>query len=265
MDLGLAGRTALVTGASKGIGLATARLLASEGCDVAIVARSADALEAEAASIGEEFGVRALAVPADLSRGDEVERVWATLSGEAFDGGRPFGLPDIVVNNAGATPRGGFADIDEATWRTAWELKVFGYVAMCRLAMRDMSARGSGVIVNIIGSSGARPSADYVAGGTGNAALMALTIGLGGSSLRSGVRVVGINPGSIKTGRLVARLKYNARTQLGDESRWEELLDQTYPPGEPDHIAAAVAFLASDRSSYTSGVVLAIDGGTTAR
>jgi len=172
---------------------------------------------------------------------------------------------DIVVNNAGAIPSGSIADIDEETWRTAWDLRVHGYVNLTRHAFADMIEREHGVIVNIIGAGGEKPTPGYIAGAGGNAALMAITRALGATSLRNGVRVLGVNPGLIRTERLEQMLRTNAEARYGDAERWRELLDPKYPPGDVDHIAAAVAFLASDLSGNTTGTIVTIDGGATAR
>lgn len=254
MDLGLNGRRALVTGASMGIGLTTAETLAAEGCDVWLVARSRDLLEAAASRIRAEHGVEAHAVAADLSRSEEVDRLWAEVP-----------LPDILVNNAGAIPSGTIDAVDEETWRAAWDLKVWGFINLCRHAMADMGERGSGVIVNVIGGAGVKPTPGYIAGAGGNAALMAITQALGSTSTRRGVRVVGINPGLIHTPRLEGLMRVAAERRFGDADRWTEMLDQRFPPGKPEHIADAVAFLASDRSANTTGTVINIDGGGTAR
>lgn len=254
MDLGLKGRRALITGASMGIGLTTAETLAAEGCHVWLVARSADVLEREAGRIATQYGVEAHAAPADLSLSEEVDRLWGEVP-----------LPDILVNNAGAIPSGSIRQVDEETWREAWDLKVFGFINLCRHAMADMGERGSGVIVNVIGGAGVKPTPGYIAGAGGNAALMAITQALGSTSTRKGVRVVGINPGLIHTPRLEGLMRVAAERRFGDPDRWTELLDQRFPPGKPEHIADAVAFLASDRSANTTGAILNVDGGGTAR
>jgi NAD(P)-dependent dehydrogenase (short-subunit alcohol dehydrogenase family) len=254
MELGLQGRTALITGASKGIGRACADRLASEGCDVWLVARSGDAVAAVADVIAADHGVHAHGIAADLSLSSEVERVWHSTP--------PV---DIVVNNAGAIPSGSIADVDEETWRAAWDLKVHGYINLTRHALADMSERGSGVIVNVIGAGGEKPTPGYIAGAGGNAALMAITRALGSTSRRHGVRVVGVNPGLILTDRLETLMRTNAELRFGDAERWRELLDPKYPPGDVDHIAAAVAFLASDLSGNTTGTIITIDGGASAR
>lgn len=255
MELGLTGRTALVTGASKGIGAVVATTLAEEGCDLVLVARSAEGLERVAGEV-RAAGRQARVIAADLSQDDAVPRLWAALGDAA---------PDILVNNAGAVPSGSIADIDQARLRSAWDLKLFGYIAMCRAAHAAMTARGSGVIVNIIGAAGERPQAGYIAGAGSNAALMAVTRALGASSLAHGVRVVGINPGLIVTERLETLMRAAAGKRWDEPDRWRELLDPKVPPGQPAHIAALVAFLASDRSGNTSGTVITADGGSSAR
>jgi NAD(P)-dependent dehydrogenase (short-subunit alcohol dehydrogenase family) len=253
MDLGLGGKRALITGASKGIGRATARVLAKEGCDVHLVARTAGELEETAKAIRASTGRVATYTAMDLSVSDNVTR----LCKENSD-------IDILVNNAGAIPAGTIDSVDESTWREAWDLKVFGYINMCRATYANMRGRG-GVIINVIGTGGERPRSNYAAGAGGNAALMGLTRGLGGGSTEDGIRVVGINPGLIETDRMVTMLRVQADLKLGDAERWKELLDSVFPPGQPEHIADMVAFLASDRSSNTTGTIITIDGGQCGR
>lgn len=254
MELGLTGRIALITGASKGIGRATAECLAAEGCDLHLVARTEADLNEAADAIRAKANVNVQVWPMDLSVSDNVNRLFIDV-----------GDLDILVNNAGAIPRGSIEDVDETTWREVWDLKVFGYINMCRHAFSVMKARGGGVIINVIGAGGERVMADYAAGAGGNASLMALTRALGSTSLPHGIRVVGINPGGIETPRFETLMRSAAEKSLGDGDRWRELLDATFPPGQPEHIADMVAFLASDRSSNTTGTVITIDGGHTAR
>jgi len=172
---------------------------------------------------------------------------------------------DILVNNAGAIPGGDIAAIQEPRWREAWDLKVFGYVNTCRAAYANMKARGKGVIVNVIGAAGERPSAGYIAGSAGNASLMAFTRGLGGRSRADNIRVVAINPGLTRTDRMITLMRTWAERDLGDPKRWEEMLDADFPPAEPEEIAAMVALLASDLSASTTGTVITIDGGMSSR
>jgi NAD(P)-dependent dehydrogenase (short-subunit alcohol dehydrogenase family) len=252
MDLELSGKSALITGGSKGIGRATATLLAEEGCDVTLVARDQAALNQAADSIRAAHQVRVATIAADLSRQEEVLRVAAACDGI-----------DILVNNAGAIPPGALLDVDDATWRAAWDLKVFGFISLTRAVYRAMAAQKSGVIVNVIGAAGERLDPTYITGSTGNAALMAFTKTLGRASPADGIRVVGINPGPVSTDRLTMLLRSRAQRAYGDESRWPELCaDMAFGrPATPEEIAAAVAFLASPKSAYTSGTILTIDGG----
>jgi 3-oxoacyl-[acyl-carrier protein] reductase len=213
MDLGLRGRKALVTGASKGIGRACAEALAEEGCDVVLVSRTAADLDKARGEIAARHNVAVRTFALDLSRSQSVDR----LAAECPD-------IDILVNNAGAIPGGNIAQIDEARWREAWDLKVFGYINMTRRFYALMAARKSGVIINIIGAAGENPDFAYVAGSSGNASLMAFTRAMGGTAPRDGLRVVAINPGPVLTERLVTLTRTRARDTLGDEGRWQELM-----------------------------------------
>jgi NAD(P)-dependent dehydrogenase (short-subunit alcohol dehydrogenase family) len=174
---------------------------------------------------------------------------------------------DILVNNAGAIPGGDLLKVDEDTWRRAWDLKMFGYVNLTRQVYARMKARRSGVIVNINGSAGEKMDAAYIAGSTANAGLMAFTRALGGASHADGIRVVGINPGPISTERLISLYQQRAETLLGERSRYQELFQNLSfgRPGTAEEVANAALFLASERSAYTSGCILTIDGGLAAR
>src|SRR5438874_11628699 len=168
MGLGLRGRKALVTGASKGIGRACAEVLAEEGCDIVLVSRTAADLEAVRAKIAGEHNVAVRYYPLDLSDSRNVDR----LAAECAD-------TDLLVNNAGAIPGGNIAEIDEKRWRQTWDLKVFGYINMTRRFYALMAERQQGVIVNILGAAGANRDFNYIAGSSGNAALIAFTRAIG--------------------------------------------------------------------------------------
>ncbi len=255
MDLELAGRRALVTGASKGIGLACAVRLAQEGCSVQLAARTEATLAQAANAIDAAApgaSVRTHAV--DLSVSAEQRRL-VEAAGEI----------DILINNAGAIPAGDLASVDEETWRTAWDLKVLGYINLCRFVYPAMITRGGGVILNVIGAAAVRPQPGYIAGAVGNSGLVALTSALGSRSLRDGVRVLAVNPGLILTDRMADLLKRGARSRFDDETRWEELIPADPAPGNVEQVADVVAFLVSERASHVSGTTLAIDGGASAR
>ena len=252
MDLKLAGKHALITGGSKGIGRAAAMVLAEEGCDVTLVARDQAALDAAAEVIRGRRQVQVRTISADLSADPTVRRVVDQV-----------GEIDVLVNNAGAIPPGDVMSVDDATWRRAWDLKVFGFISFCRAIYPRMAQRRSGVIVNVIGAAGERYPHGYIAGAAGNAALMAFTRALGRQAPSDGLRVVGINPGPVTTERLVMLQRDQAAKTLGDPERWRELLAKM-PFGRaatPEEIGYAVAFLASPVSAYTSATILTIDGG----
>lgn len=256
MDLGLSGKRVLITGASQGIGEGLAETFAEEGARLWLTARSQDKLEAIAEKLRSRFKSEVTVIPLDLTAPDAVGTLVAQV-----------GAPDVLINNAGVIPGGNLFSTTDAEWRANWELKVFGYIDMCRQFYQVMKAAGGGVIINDIGNAGERYDADYIAGTTGNASLMAFTRALGGRSLDDNIRVVGVNPGPVDTTRIYKLLKRRAVDWYGDESRWEELL-ATYPlkrPAKVREIADLMAFLASDRSGYTSGAIFTVDGGIASR
>ncbi len=163
MNLELNGKSVLITGASKGIGEATAEAFAREGSStIHVTARSSALLDKLKSRIQSAHDCEVHTYPLDLT--DVAER--DNLIASAID-------VDILVNNAGAIPSGSLEVVDDAAWRQGWELKVFGYVNMCRTFYKHMADRGHGVIINNIGNSGENPDIDYIAGSSGNASLMA--------------------------------------------------------------------------------------------
>jgi NAD(P)-dependent dehydrogenase (short-subunit alcohol dehydrogenase family) len=250
MDLGLTGRRALITGASRGIGFACAMALAEEGCDVALAGRDVQRLKEAVKAIRTRYRVGVTSHATDLSVPSRQEALIDIV-----------GDVDILVNNAGAIPPGTLDELDDAAWRSAWELKVFGYINLARLLLPRMEAQGSGVIVNVIGTAALRPRPDYIAGAAGNAALVGFTQALGSRSIQHGVRVVGVHPGLIMTDRLELLMRRAAQERWGNPARWDELLPTDPPPGRAEQVADVVAFLASDRASHVSGSVIVVDGG----
>lgn len=256
MDLKLAGQSVLITGASQGIGSGIAQAFAEEGVNLHLTARSAERLEDLKRSITGEHDVDVRLHPLDLTESGACERLAAAV-----------GDVDILVNNAGVIPSGTLSEIDERNWRAGWELKVMGYINLCRIYYDRMKTQGHGVVVNNIGNSGEIFDPRYIAGTTGNASLMALTRALGGHSLDDNIRVVAVNPGPVDTDRIYSMLKKRAKDTLGDESRYEEL-QAGYPLGRPAHVHEVtdlIVFLSSYRSGYTSGVVYTVDGGISSR
>src|SRR5271156_4040125 len=256
MELGLRGKKALVTGASKGIGRACAEVLAEEGCDVVLVSRTATDLEAARAGIVAKPNVAVRFYPLDLSDSRNVDR----LADECAD-------TEILINNAGAIPGGNIDAIDEARWRTAWDLKVFGYINMTRRFYGLMRERKKGVIINILGAAGENPDFDYVAGSSGNASLMAFPRAMGGTAPRDGLRVVGITPGPVMTDRLVTLMRTRAQTQFGDAERWTEYMKPLAfgRAANPEADGWLAAFPAPAKPPSTRVSKLPIGGGASRR
>jgi NAD(P)-dependent dehydrogenase (short-subunit alcohol dehydrogenase family) len=239
----------LITGGSRGIGAAAAQAFAAEGVGlIHVVGRDKELLSQLRDQIDAEVICHALDLSSPADR--------AKLSD-------PLSEIDILVNNAGAIPQGSLEHADLTVWQRAWDLKLWGYLELTQMALRVMKARGSGVIVNVVGLSGERPDAGYLAGSMANSALMTFTRSVGSYTLDHGVRVVGINPGPVRTDRLLDALQVRARSEFGDPARWAEFID--HYPGQrmatADEVADAITFLASRRSGYTSGTMLTLDGG----
>jgi len=251
MDLELSGKTALITGGSKGIGRAIAAALLAEGVWVTLTARDAAQLEATRAALGSD---RVRVLPADLSS----------------DAGRlqlldVIETPDILVNNAGAIRPGRLAEMTMEDIRGDWDLKVFGYIHLCQQVLPKMAARGSGTVLNIIGMGGRANRAPYISGAAANAALIAFTQALGAEAQADGLRVLGINPAPTLTDRMTDFMKSRAREELGDAARWPEMVDPArFPfgrPANPEEVAALAVMLASPIVTYVNGTVIDLDGG----
>ncbi len=250
MDLELSGKKVLITGSTKGIGLAIARSFAKEGCELVLVARTGALLTEAAASIESTFGTSVTTIAADLSD----PHIFHHVAEES-------GGMDILVNNAGAIPPGNLLGTGIADWKRAWDLKVFGYIGLTQACYPDLASR-RGVVVNIIGAAGSHPQPAYIAGSSGNAALMSFTTGFAQEARQDGVRVVGVNPGPVSTERFRMLLQAQAEREFGTSRRWPELM-ASLPFGRaarPEEIADTVVFLSSARSTYTSGAIVAIDG-----
>lgn len=255
MDLSLKGKSALITGGSKGIGLATAKIFAAEGVSLNLAARNRGDLENAQNDIRRDFEVPVSIHSVDLAEKDAASDLVTKCS-----------AVDILVNNAGAIPGGTLEEIDEEHWRYAWDLKLFGYINMMRAMYSEMKAKGRGVIINVCGTAGNQRPSLYAAGVTANGALITMTRALGGTSLNDGIRVVGINPGDMENERGIMFLRQQAEQAFGDEDRWKEMMTDL-PGGAVPHsedMANAIAFLASPRARYISGTVLTIDGGLSA-
>jgi 3-oxoacyl-[acyl-carrier protein] reductase len=257
MDLGLTGKVALVTGASRGIGRAVAVELAREGCDVVATGRDAGALETLARE------VRALGRRAELVAADLREPAAATqVAGKALSG---FGRLDVLVCNAGATKRGDFFRLTDEDFLDGFALKFHAHVRLVR-ACWPMLRDAGGRVVHVIGAGGRTASADFTIGGAVNAALYNFVKAMAQRGKTEGVRVVGVNLGAIETDRLKGRIATVMREAGVDEAeaRRRELAGAGVTRfGLPEEIGRLVAFLASDRAGYVNGALVDSDGGTT--
>ena len=238
MNLGLKGKSVLITGGSKGIGLACAQAFVAEGCPVHIASRDKDRLASAAQQLGGDVTTHSV----DLRDGEALRRL-----------ARECAEVDILVNNAGDIPGGTVETVDEARWRHAWELKVFGFINLTRELYARMKGRKSGVIVNVIGMAAEHQPYEYICGAAGNAALGAFTRAMGKGSREHGVRVLGVHPPATRTDRIVTLSKASAKAKFGDESRYPELMGNVIEPGQ---VADMVCFLASARAGQLSGVMV---------
>jgi NAD(P)-dependent dehydrogenase (short-subunit alcohol dehydrogenase family) len=258
MELGLQGKVALVTGASRGIGRATALELAREGCDIVAAARTAEQLAELADEIRRKYNRRVTTDAADLRDSENVRRLVDAAASE-------FGRIDIVVNNAGATKRGDFFVLEDADFLDGFALKFHGYVRVTRAAWPHLR-KSNGAIVNIIGAGGRTASPDFTIGGSVNAALFNFTKATAQIGIRDGVRVNAINPGSVETDRLKGRIANVAKEQGVDEEearkRYLAQLGVTRF-GKPEEIGQLVCFLASPLAANFQGALVDCDSGST--
>ncbi|MER5183918.1 SDR family oxidoreductase [Streptomyces sp. NPDC002896] len=258
MNLELDGKVVLVTGGSKGIGLACARAFGNEGARVVIVSRGKDNLSAAQEALAED-GVTVTTLAADLSDGTAAEE--AVVAAE-----EQVGPVDVLINSAGGAKRVPPGELTPDKWRTAMDAKFFTYMNVMDHLLPRMVARESGSIVNIIGTGGKIASPIHLPGGAANAALMLASAGLAAAWGHAGVRVNVINPGATMTGRV--QMSLDAESRMTGKSP-EELLrrnQERIPLGRyatPEEVADAALYLASARASYVTGASLTMDGALT--
>jgi 3-oxoacyl-[acyl-carrier protein] reductase len=265
VDLGLKGRACVVTGASRGIGRASARLLCEEGADVLLIARSEDRLvEAadECAAAGESAGGRAESLAIDVTDPDAADRI-------VREANERLGQLDVVVNNAGTAAWRDLDDVPDEDWYAAWDLNVMAPMRLMRAAAPPMRERGWGRIVNVASTAGKRPSAAMGEYSVAKSAELSLSRLYADRYAQHGVLINAICPGPVKSelwmneGGLLDQSK-----ELGGQPSREDALDAAgakRPIGrlaEVDEIAAAIVFLCSERASYTAGAAWSVDGGT---
>jgi NAD(P)-dependent dehydrogenase (short-subunit alcohol dehydrogenase family) len=253
VKLDLEGKVVLVTGGSKGIGLACARAFLAEGAKVAIASRNRDNLERAAAASG-----ATLWIAADLTRPEPSRDMARQVSDK-------LGGIDILVNSAGAAKRYLPDDLDAGAWHAAMDAKYFTYIHAMDAVLPDMASRGAGCVVNVIGMGGKVASPIHLPGGAANSALMLATVGLAQVYAPKGIRINAVNPGATLTDRVKEALRLEATARKMTE---EEVLTQGQSRvplrryASADEIASVVAFLASERASYVTGAIIPMDGGS---
>ena len=243
-------RVAIITGSSRGIGAAIATKLSAEGASVVLCARDAAALDAVAARIG----AAATTIALDLREPDSPAR----LAAFAIE---RYGRIDVAVNNAGATKRGDFATLTDADWADGYALKLFGAVRLTRAVWPHLVKTG-GSLLNIAGTGGRTPGAEFTIGGSVNAALLSFTKAMAETGIRDGVQVNLINPGTVRTGRFAKRLEALGCDPADAERRFVESAGVTRV-GEPEDIAALAAFVVSPAGRFLQGSLIDMDGGST--
>jgi NAD(P)-dependent dehydrogenase (short-subunit alcohol dehydrogenase family) len=251
MDLGLKDRKILITGGSKGIGLACARAFIAEGARVALVSRSQENLQKAKDSLRDAY-----IIAADLT-----DAAAAAAMVERVE--KDFGPVDVLVNSAGAAKRTDADDLTPAAWRAGMDAKYFSYINVIDPLIKKMGKRGRGVVINVIGAGGKVASPTHLAGGAANAALMLATAGLAYAYASKGVRVIGLNPGVTKTERVAEGLKAEAkRANVSEEQAYKQMVARLPMgrPAEPEELADIVVFAASERGRYLNGANISTDG-----
>ena len=258
MDLGIRGRTALVTGGSRGIGRMTALRFMEEGARVAICGRTKETIEEAREDLAKRTGGEVLAVQADTSRPVDIPRLVRGVV-------EHFGGLDILVNNAGTMSSGRFNALTDEALQLQLDTKLFGFLRLIREAVPHMRAKGWGRIVNIIGGAGKEPDPYMFGSGMTNSALLNLTKSLSAEFGEEGIHVNAVCPGWVDT----ALWRRNARglaAELGAQSedearRLAARRNALNRFGRPEELADAIVFLCSERASYITGVSLNLDGG----
>jgi 3-oxoacyl-[acyl-carrier protein] reductase/bacilysin biosynthesis oxidoreductase BacG len=261
LELNLLGKTAIVTGGSAGIGLATAKALYSEGVNVAIAARRPERLAQAVLEIKSlpTSGAKVISISADLTKAEDIEKVVSTALAQ-------FGNIDILINNAGSARSGSFLELSDEVFLDAWNLKLLGYIRLVRAVVPHLKSQRDGRIINIIGGAGRTPQPNFLPGGTTNAALLNFTRGISKELAQDNIRINAISPGLTDTERAKTLLEQNAQNLGISVEAYKAQAIKNIPLGkiaQPEDIAALALFLVSDLASSITGGEFLVDGGQT--
>ncbi len=255
MQLKMTGRNALVTGASKGIGLAIAKAFMGAGANVAIVARRQESLDAAKAELSKLGGGKVATIAGDVSKAEDCARVFAEAE-------KALGSLDVLVNNAGTSKTGQFETITDEVWQADIDLKLFAAIRLCRLAFPGMKARSYGRVINVLNTSAKAPAGGRAPTAVSRAAGMALTKVLAGEGAPHNILVNAVLVGRIESDQWVQR---HAHENKGRSlAAYYEEMGKDIPLGRvgtAEEFANMVLFLASDAGSYITGTAINIDGG----
>lgn len=260
MDLGLKDKVVVLTGASKGIGVAAASAFAREGSRLVMAARNLEGLEEVASAIRSETGAEITTCSCDITRDEDI----IELMQVALD---QYGRIDILINNgAGKIPAGDLLSFTNSEWLDGWNQKIQAYVRGCQAVYPIMAAQGGGQIINVLGTAARNPKYSYMAVGMSNAALVNFTKSLADMGAKDNIRAVGVAPSGVLTGRYLRLIKARAEIEGKTAKELEDEMLKSFPMGrlaEPEELGDVICFVASERASYISGTVVTVDGTST--
>ena len=259
MDLGFTDKVALVTGASRGIGMACAQILSEEGARVAMVARNKENLENAVSKQMSKYRSRVICISSDLSKIGSAEEVVKISE-------KKFGRIDILINSAGSSKAGKFEELSEEDWNSALQLKFLGAVRMVRAVLPIMKKQGQGRIVNVAGNTGRQPHPNLLPGSTSNAALLAFTKGISEEIINDGIYINALQPGPTRTEHWDQIMQNMSKGSGLKAEEFETEFMKQIPMGriaEPLEMARPVIFMASMAASFMTGRSIIVDGGWT--
>jgi 3-oxoacyl-[acyl-carrier protein] reductase len=259
MDLGLKGKVAIITASSRGIGRAAAAVLAAEGAQITMCARTAADVTAAADEIRVRTGTKVLALHADVTKPDDILRI-------VHQTVETYGTVNILVNNAGGPPAGTFDSMADAEWQAAFELTMLSAIRMIRAVLPPMRKAGGGAIINVQSTSVKVPLDNLILSNAFRTGVIGLAKTLSLELAKDGIRVNNVLPGAIMTDRqreMLALQSTRSGKSVEELVRLREINIPLGRYGDPEDLGNMIAFLASERARYVTGVTVQVDGGMT--